>query len=355
MFLSLPSLNQSRFQWFRKVLSSDLTSKRKQDHIDLSFKSQVGGEAADSRFYYEPMLTGHRFNLPEFSFSGMKLGLPLWVSSMTGGTEQARIINARIARACRKFRMGFGLGSCRIILEDDQYLPDFDWRHEIGDDLPFYANLGIAQVEHLLENQKGIDKIKGLVDKLSATGLIVHVNPLQEWLQPEGDEIEHPPVDTISRLLDKVNFPVMVKEVGQGFGPESMKALLSLPLEAIEFGAHGGTNFAKLELLRHENGEISNDPTPFIGHTAEEMTAFANTLAAEALTRQLIISGGVKNFLDGFYLINRVKAPLMAVYGQASGVLRHATVSEEALDNYLNQQKRGLQMAYAFLKLKEEQ
>src|SRR5690606_23692016 len=110
-------------------------------------------------------------------------------------------------------------------------------------------------------------------------GLIVHVNPLQAWLQPEGDFINKAPLETITELLTHFQYPVIVKEVGQGFGPASLKALLELPLAAIDLAANGGTNFSKLELLRADNlhketyGSLMN-----IGHTAEEMLGWLNQM-----------------------------------------------------------------------------
>ena len=107
----------------------------------------------------------------------------MWVSSMTGGTAWAKTINHNLARACKDFGMGMGLGSCRSLLHSNDTFSDFNVRPFIGEDLPLYANLGIAQVEELLERGQ-LRKVKELVDKLEADGLIIHINPLQEWLQP---------------------------------------------------------------------------------------------------------------------------------------------------------------------------
>src|SRR5690606_18585640 len=120
-------------------------------------------------------------------------------------------------------------------------IADFDWRQTIGSELPFYANLGIAQIEVLLE-ERAIERVHALVERLGADGLIIHVNPLQEWFQPEGDRLRVSPLETIQRFLEIAPYPVIVKEVGQGMGPASLRALLTLPLAAVEFGAFGGTN-----------------------------------------------------------------------------------------------------------------
>jgi len=327
---------------------------RKKDHIDLAFQSQTDSLGIDNRFFYEPLLSAHPQGTPKgISIAGKKLSVPLWVSSMTGGTELAGTINRRLARVSREFGMGMGLGSCRIILDDNKHFPDFDIRNELGPDLPLFANLGIAQLEKLAEN-KEFGKIDALLLKLRADGLIVHVNPIQEWLQPEGDKILRKPIDTISELLNQAGYPVIVKEVGQGMGRESLRALLQLPLEAIEFAAFGGTNFAKLEMLRSdpERSRIF-DPISKIGHSAEEMLTMVNTIVSESEVKckTLIISGGIKDFLDGYYLIKKSKLP--AIYGQASGFLKYAKEDYEQLRKYVENQIKGLELAYAFLTLKE--
>ncbi len=327
--------------------------RRKHDHIALAFKSRVESGELDARFYYEPALSAHpkEGSLPPFSFLGKTLRTPMWVSSMTGGTALARKINRNLAQACAEFGMGIGLGSCRQLLNSNEFLPDFDVRNIMGPDLPLYANLGCAQIEQLLENNS-VEKLQELIDKLHADGLIIHVNPLQEAMQPEGDHFSRPPLEIVEEVLSRFEFPVIVKEVGQGFGPASLRALLKLPLAAVEFGAAGGTNFALLELLR-SNEQYRNTFAGLarVGHSAAEMLVWSNNVAAETgsecKTRHLIISGGVSDYLDGYYLIKQSVLP--AVYGQASAFLRHAQDDYESLRTFVRAQVRGLELANAFL------
>jgi len=331
-------------------------SSRKRDHIELAFRSQVAGAELDQRFYYEPVLSGHPASgsFPRQQFLGKELQLPLWVSSMTGGTEMARTINHNLARACGEFGMGMGLGSCRSLLFSDETLSDFDVRHLISDAYPLYANLGIAQVEELIQ-QGDLQRIERMLDKLRADGLIIHINPLQEWLQPEGDRFRYSPLETITHLLEKLPHPLIVKEVGQGMGKESLAALLRLPLAAVDFAASGGTNFSKLELLRGDEQRAETyAPLVKVGHTAADMVHICNELldeiGAELHCRQLIISGGVRTYLDGYYLTR--SARMNSIYGQASGFLKHARGDYATLQRYVAAQQEGLELANAFLRVR---
>ena len=339
-----------------KTTTTDPTSvSRKKDHIELAIKSQTSPQDIDNRFYYEPILSGHPDSntIPETKLLRDSFQYPLWVSSMTGGTTYAKIINTNLAKACAKYNLGMGLGSCRSLLYSDKMLDDFAVRKVIGD-RPLYANLGIAQIEELI-NDGQLQRIDFLLDKLSANGLIIHINPLQEWLQPEGDYYSNPPLESISRILEHLDAPIIVKEVGQGMGIESIKALLALPIQAIDFAANGGTNFSKLELLRGDKSTLDSlGPLVNVGHSAIEMVQLTNQAKADLgekmLCKEIIVSGGIKNFLDGYHCIQSLELP--AIYGQASSLLKYAKNSFEELDQYISLQIEGLKVAYSFIRIK---
>lgn len=341
------------FRYFCKALGNNEISSRKTDHIELAFEAQA--KQHDNRFYYEPLLSGHTPENPigALQLAGKIMQYPIWISSMTGGTTHAADINKNLATACRIYGLGMGLGSCRPVLLDKSVLPDFAVRKYIGEQ-PLYANLGIAQIEQLLYSGNS-SKITELVDMLEADGLIVHLNPLQEWMQPEGDKIEHSPLMTIQKLLDVFKGSVMVKEVGQGMGPESLKALMQLPLESIEFGAYGGTNFSLLEALRgDEFRKEQYTCVANVGHTANEMVDYVNeilnTNGFQMKTRSLIVSGGIQSFLDGYYYISKLQWKSM--YAQASAFLKYALKGEQELLEYTEAQIKGLALASSYLKVK---
>jgi len=335
------------------IESDQMASSRKEDHIDLAFKAKTESINADPRFDYEPLLSGHTKDKLDLSskFAGRSLSYPIWVSSMTGGTEKAKLINHNLARVCGEYGLGMGLGSCRQLLFEDKRLSEFAVR-EYMPDSPLFINLGIAQIEHLLKGGE-TSRISELTNKLQADGLIIHINPLQEWLQPEGDVISKPPIDSIKELLNEANFPIIIKEVGQGFGPASLKALLSLPIAAIELAGYGGTNFAKLELMR--SAECPDQPfaqLQHIGHTCEEMISNINQINSEEKQTDpplIIISGGIRDFLDGYYFMQKCALP--AIYAQASGFLKHAQNMDE-LRAYVQKQIEGLKLSHSLLKVK---
>ena len=138
-----------------KVKTDPTAVSRKQDHIDLAFKSSMTNVVGDERFLYEPAFAGNDVGHLDLSIklAGQEMSAPLWVSSMTGGTEKAKDINLTLAKACKMHGLGMGLGSCRSLLESNERLSDFAVRKHIGNQ-PLYANLGIAQLEELITNNK---------------------------------------------------------------------------------------------------------------------------------------------------------------------------------------------------------
>ncbi len=315
---------------------------RKKDHIELAAQAQALKQ--DKRFFYEPALGVHSQVIEPVSFLGKSLKAPLWISSMTGGTQQARELNQRFARACQQFGLGLGLGSCRPLLAENPPWEDFAVRKWLGDQ-PLLANLGLAQVEELLQHKQAA-RMTELLKRLEANGLMVHLNPLQEFFQPEGDRYHRPAVEVLKELLEQVDFPVLVKEVGQGMGPKSLQALLELPLAGLELGAYGGTNFSQVELLRSQK----ENPLASVGQTAEEMVDILRAMPHLAHNKIIIVSGGVRSFLDGYYYCEVLKSQgLSAIWGQGHAFLQQALLSYEALSEYIEQQINGYQMAQAFL------
>ena len=332
-----------------------VSQDRKLEHIQLTDKSQTLAATSDKRFFYEPIFSGNADDIDlSINFAGFNLKLPLWVSSMTGGTGIAAQINENLARACGDYGIGMGLGSCRKLLSSDDYLTDFAVS-ELSKSSPLFANLGVAQLEELIEKGE-LSKVNQLISKLNASGLIIHINPSQEWFQPEGDIIKNPPIETIERCIQEFHFPIIVKEVGQGMGPRTLKALMQMELCAIEFAAFGGTNFSKLEYLRNSNDLTMHESLCHVGHSALEMVHMTNDIIDElgeaAKCKNFIISGGIKSYLDGYYLCKLSKGN--AIFGMASEFLKTAMVDYESVERQIAGIKKGLVFANSFLSVRRE-
>ncbi|MEP7195170.1 MAG: isopentenyl-diphosphate delta-isomerase [Saprospiraceae bacterium] len=331
-------------------------SSRKEDHIELALKSETSPASLDLRFDYDPVHGSHpkKDELWPASIAGKSMNYPVWVSSMTGGANKAKQININLAKLCAQFKLGMGLGSCRKIIEDPSCIPDFQVRKYLCDQALF-ANIGIAQCAEWEKSDK-LNNILEIINICEADGLTIHLNPMQEWLQSEGDHISEAPIHVIRRIKDKFQFPIIVKEVGQGISMKGLHALMQLDLEAIEFGAYGGTNFASLELMR--NSKLVNfnyESLCHVGHTAEQMVQYTNQLVStqeDIHCKKFIISGGVKNFLDAYYLMSLCNSE--SIYGMASGLLQYALVSYEELEQFFVSQMQGLLLAKSFLKIKSK-
>lgn len=340
------------------VLKDPMQETRKRDHIEMADRAQLSKVHLDGRFYYEPLLAAHpgtQSDLLLTEFLGKKLKAPFWISSMTGGVGEARVINQNLARLAREFSLGMALGSCRVLLEEDRYFEDFNLRPVLGYDLPFFANLGIAQIERsVLAGEE--QKISSMVERLEADGLIIHINPLQEWYQSEGDRFTLSPLETLKRFLPKFKRKVLVKEVGQGMGPLSLKALLDLPIDGIELAGFGGTNFSRLEILRnkekHQSALVKNQALASVGHSALEMSLMLNSLLqsnSNYAKKEIIISGGISDALDGHYLQGQLQ--FNSVMGFAKRFLDHAEDYQQ-LQKWTADQIETLKMARAFLRVR---
>jgi isopentenyl-diphosphate delta-isomerase len=317
----------------KKLPHSHELAERKGDHINLAQKARTESSVVDSRFNYEPMFFVHPKSDDKWptKFLGHELDYPVWISSMTGGTDHAKTINENLAKLCGEFKLGMGLGSCRSLLTDKSRLNEFAVKKFMGNQ-PLFANLGIAQIEELIESNK-VSLIHEMVKTTEADGLIVHINPLQEWFQPEGDRFKVSPLITLQRFLETVDYKVIVKEVGQGMGPKSLKALLELPIAGIELASFGGTNFTLLEKMR-----------------GEEMISFLNALPTR--DKEIIISGGIKSTLHGYQLKSSLKAN--SVIGFASAFLRPAISGYDTLKKFWLGQREALLTARTLLEVKEE-
>src|ERR1700738_4618592 len=172
------------------------------------------------------------------SRGGRQQGAPLLISCMTGGTPEAGQINERLAEVAQSFKLPMGLGSGRVLLEHPEALPTFQVRLS-APDVPVLANLGAVQ----LNRGVTVDDCRRLLDRLQADALVLHLNPLQEALQPEGETAFAGLLEKIAGLCRLLGSPVVVKEVGWGLAPDVVRALLSAGVSAGGVAGAGGTSW----------------------------------------------------------------------------------------------------------------
>jgi len=224
---------------------------RKAEHIRINLEEDVAAKGVTTGF--ERYRFVHRA-LPEIdlesvsletSFLGRRLDAPLLFSCMTGGTPRARQINRTLAAAAQRHRVAMGLGSCRVLLEHPEVLATFAVR-DLCPNVPLLANLGAVQ----LNMGVGPAACRRIVDLLEADALVLHLNPLQEALQPEGDTRFAGLLGRIEALCASLEVPVVVKEVGWGIAPDLVAALFDAGVAAVDIAGAGGTSWSEVERHR---------------------------------------------------------------------------------------------------------
>jgi isopentenyl-diphosphate Delta-isomerase len=274
------------------------TVQRKAEHIRICLESDVQFQTRGSGF------DRYQFThscLPELDYQeidlttkllGKQLGAPILISSMTGGTAQAKEINHRLAEVAQAYKLAMGVGSQRVAIEQPQVADTFQVRR-IAPDILLLANLGAVQLNYRYD----IEQCLRAVELLEADALILHLNPLQECIQPQGDTNFKGLLDRIATICDRLPVPVIIKEVGNGISAAMAQQLIAAGVSGIDVAGAGGTSWAKVEseraktALQRRLGETFADwGIP----TAECIT----TIRHIAPTLPLIASGGLKNGLD---------------------------------------------------------
>lgn len=301
---------------------------RKDQHLDviLSGKARHGrGTGLEAvRFVHEalPDLDYGKIDLGT-DFLGRRLKAPLLISAMTGGPSRAEAINARLAEAAQSLGIALAVGSQRAALESDAPTPGLDMSLRLkAPDTPILANIGAAQ----LTRGVGADEARRIVDMVAADALIVHLNPLQEACQPEGDRDWWGVGAALEALVRAADFPVVVKETGAGISAATAKRLAEMGVAGLDVSGAGGSNWALVEGERSDTGADKAHAAAFADWGIPTAQAIIEVRAA--CPRTLIIgSGGIRDGVDVAKAL-RLGADMV---GQAAGVLAAATVSTEAV------------------------
>jgi isopentenyl-diphosphate Delta-isomerase len=273
------------------------TQQRKADHIRICLEEDV-------QFRTTSGLEKYRFThccLPEMDYGDLKLqqtflgktlGAPILISSMTGGTPQAQLINQRLARAAQTYGFAMGVGSQRVAIEQQATASTFQVR-DLAPDILLFANLGAVQLNY----GYGLDQCRKAIDLLQADALILHINPLQECIQPRGDRNFNDLLKTIGQLCNQLEVPVIAKEVGNGISAAMAQRLIECGVGAIDVAGAGGTSWSLVEGARADNPLQRQLGKTFAdwGIPTAECLEQIRQIAPEI---PLIASGGLRNGLD---------------------------------------------------------
>jgi isopentenyl-diphosphate delta-isomerase len=274
------------------------TVARKSDHLRINLQEDVAAKGVSSGF------ERYRFvhcALPEIDLStvdthttifGRHLRAPILISCMTGGTAEAGRINATLAQIAQELGLAVGLGSGRVLLESPEVLPTFDMRRHAPDAL-LLCNLGAVQLN------KGVtaeDALR-LVELLGADALVLHLNPLQEALQPGGDTCFAGLLPKIEELCHRLEVPVVAKEVGWGLAPDVVRSLVDAGVAGVDVAGAGGTSWSEVERHRMEEPWRARAAAAFAGWGLPTADALRQARAA-APDALVFASGGIQDGLD---------------------------------------------------------
>ncbi len=276
---------------------SKQTSKRKLEHIRiLATRNDVEGPP----FFHEVRLLHNA--LPEIDreeisletkFLDKTLRLPLLIASMTGGHPATEKINARLARAAQKASVGIGVGSQRAALEDKSLVQSYRVVREMAPDAFVYGNIGVPQLR-----KYGPEGVQRVIDMIEADAVAIHLNFLQEAVQPEGDVQARGCLEMVERVCKGVNRPVIVKETGAGLSREVAEALKRAGVAALDVGGLGGTNFAPVEAFRaRARGNALQEDLGGVFRTWGIPTP-VSIVECRSAGLPLVATGGVRTGLD---------------------------------------------------------
>jgi len=277
------------------------TEERKNDHLEICLRKDVQARRVTTGF--EEIQLVHRA-LPEINKSDIdlstqvlkhKFSAPIIIESMTGGTPKATKINAAVARAVEELGLGMGVGSQRAVFENPNAKETFTIARREAPNAFIAANLGAAQLAKVY----GVKEARKAVEMLDADALIIHLNPLQEAIQPEGEPTYRGVIAAIGRIVKGLGVPVIIKETGCGIAAAEAKKLEAIGVAAVDVAGAGGTSWAAVEYyraksrddaFRQELGEVFWDwgiPT---------VTSLIETV--QRVRIPVIASGGLRSGLD---------------------------------------------------------
>ena len=268
-------------------------SNRKADHIELALKpehqSQRGSGFDNVRFEPNPLPQIALEDVdPSCDFLHNPIAAPFLIGAMTGGCDNGESINRHLAQAAQACNIPMAVGSQRAAVELGLAQKVRSWAPQAI----LLGNIGATQLQ-----MQGVDLAQQAVDSIEANALVIHLNPLQELVQPKGDRDWRRILEAIQLCASTLSVPIVVKEVGAGIGPTSAKKLADAGVQWIEVAGRGGTNWASIELARNNSAREREIAAPFLdwGMDPAELLPAVSTACPQL---SLIGSGGLRHGLD---------------------------------------------------------
>ncbi len=324
----------------RPRLRKDGISTRKADHIRICLEEPVQGQVTtgleDWRLSHEalPEVDPRQIDL-SVPLLGRVLRSPFFISAMTGGTEEAAAINRNLAVAAEELGLAMVLGSQRPAIDEPALASTYRVRPWAPSALLF-ANLGAVQ----LNRGYGLDECRRAVDMVSADGLVLHLNPLQELLQPEGDRDFRGLVDKIAAVVEGLGCPVLVKEVGWGLSESSARRLRTVGVTLLDVAGAGGTSWSTVEGFRAADEAGKRAAAAFADWGIPTAQSIRETRRG-APDAFVVASGGIRTGVEAAKAI----ALGADAVGFALPLLEPAVRSAEAVIEYLAETTQQLRLA----------
>jgi isopentenyl-diphosphate delta-isomerase len=318
----------------------DETHARKQDHIRINVEgtplSTLTNGFERYRFLHNalPECALDDIDLRTTAF-GRPLDAPILISCMTGGTDEAHRLNGILADAAERFGFAMGLGSARLLLQKPDLEPYFGLRERLRT-RPLLANIGAVQLNY---DVTPADCAR-LVDTLQADALVVHLNSLQEAVQPAGQTNFRNLIKKIGRLCDASRVPVVVKEVGWGIAVREVEALRAVGVSAVDLAGAGGTSWSEVERMRQPDAHVQRVAAHFTDWGIPTACALADLRAIDRETF-VIASGGIAHGVDAAKAL-ALGANLVGIAGP---FIRAAAKSPGALTDYARELVDTLRIA----------
>jgi isopentenyl-diphosphate delta-isomerase len=318
---------------------SKVTAERKADHIRVNLEQDVdsglisGFESLRFEHNALPELDLDEIDLSQ-EFLGKQLAAPLLISSMTGGTAQAGEINRNLAIAAQSSGIAMGLGSQRAAIEDPGLADTFNVRG-LAPDVLLFANLGAVQLNY----GYGADEAQRAIDMIEADALVLHLNALQEAVQPEGDTNFSGLLPQIEAVVGSVTVPVIAKEVGWGISASVATRLVEAGVAVIDVAGAGGTSWSQVEMHRAAEAKQAELAFRFVDWGIPTTEAVQQVRAALPDV-PIIASGGLRGGLD----LAKSIALGAQLGGMAGPFLRAAAESSQAVSDLIDQTLQELRV-----------